>query len=116
MSGKGKNRDDRKLPANDLDHRPGERVNDSTFRPREGMVLARSSFVGPMPPPELVAEYEEILPGAANFFFSALDAQTTHRHMLEAKVVEANISNEKVGMWLAFTLAFTMIVCGTFLI
>jgi uncharacterized membrane protein len=98
MSGKGKNRDDRKLPVNDLDHRPGERGNESSYRPREGMVLARSSFVGPMPPPELVAEYEEILPGAAKFFFSALDRQTSHRHLLEAKVVDANISNEKVGM------------------
>jgi len=69
-----------------------------------------------MPPPELIAEYEAILPGAAEFFFQTLERQSLHRRSLEVKVVEANITHEKVGMWLAFALALAMMFCGTFLI
>lgn len=69
-----------------------------------------------MPPPALVREYEDILPGAAQFFFNTLERQSKHRQEIEAKVVDANIANEKTGMWLAFFLAVLMICCGAFLI
>jgi len=87
-----------------------------TERPRSGLTLTRSSFVGPMPPPDLVAEYEAIRPGAARFFFDAVERQSAHRQALELRVVNASISNERVGMWLAFVLAMAMVLCGTFLI
>ncbi len=79
-------------------------------------MVARSMFSGPMPPPELVREYEAILPGAAQYFFASLERQALHRQQLEQKVIAANISNERRGMWLAFTLAVIAIVCGTLLI
>ncbi|MEW5928987.1 MAG: DUF2335 domain-containing protein [Gemmatimonadota bacterium] len=79
-------------------------------------MVGRVEFQGPMPPPELVRQYEEILPGAAKFFFSSLDRQSNHRQDLERQVVGANIVNEKTGMWLAFFLAALMVLCGTFLI
>jgi uncharacterized membrane protein len=72
--------------------------------------------MGPIPPPDMVADYEEILPGAARYFFGGFERQATHRQSMEMAVLQANVSNEKVGMWLAFALAVLMIVCGTFLI
>lgn len=110
----------RKLPAGKHPakraHRDEIEGEADSFGPREELVFARSSFSGPTPPPDLVAQYEAILPGAAGFFFAALERQTAHRHSIEARVIEAGISNEKIGMWLAFSLAFLMIACGTFLI
>lgn len=114
MSAKGKHKL-RKRPAKDVVRAEDNGETDS-FGPRGEVVFARSSFSGPMPPPDLVAQYEELLPGAAKFFFSTLDRQTSHRLTIEARVIEANISHEKIGMWLAFLLAFLMIACGTFLI
>ena len=80
------------------------------------VMVARSVFSGPMPPPELVREYELILPGAAKYFFSALEFQAVHRHEMERKALDASIRNETVGMWLAFVLAVIVIAAGTFLI
>jgi len=79
-------------------------------------LVGRVTFEGPMPPPALVREYEDILPGAAQFFFNTLDRQSRHRQELEAKVVDANIAYERTGLWLAFFLAVLMICCGAFLI
>jgi len=87
------------------------------LRPRGPRVMvARSMFSGPMPSPELVREYEQILPGAAEFFFATMDRQALHRQSLEQRVIAANIANERTGMWLAFSLAVIAIVCGTLLI
>lgn len=120
MAAKSKEKRRRKLPANHLPVKRAELDESETeadsFGPRGELVFARSTFSGPVPPPDLVAQYEAILPGAASFFFSTLERQTAHRHSLEARVIDANISNEKIGMWLAFSLAFLMIACGTFLI
>lgn len=80
------------------------------------VVVARSTFSGPMPPPDLVREYEAILPGAARYFFTALEGQTVHRQAIERKVIDAAIRGEKMGMWLGFALAMISILSGTFLI
>lgn len=85
-------------------------------RSRETQLIARATFSGPMPPPALVREYEDIYPGAAKFFFNTLDKQSDHRRGLERTVVNANVLSERVGMILAFILAALLIVSGTFLI
>ena len=114
MPGKGKRRRS-ELPETGVAIAPVPHQHQAE-RPRSGIALTRSSFVGPMPPPELIAQYEAILPGAAEFFFETLERQSLHRRSLEARVVEANITHEKVGMWLAFVLAMAMVFCGAFLI
>lgn len=88
---------------------------DPAARPRS-ILLTRSAFIGPMPPPDLIAAYEEIHPGAAAFFFTSTERQALHRQALEAKVIHASVQNERVGMWLGFVLALVMTLCGTFLI
>jgi uncharacterized membrane protein len=80
------------------------------------ILVARSTFSGPMPPPELVAQYERIVPGAGGFFFSALECQTAHRQALEMRIVEASLRNDRTGMWLGFALAVMLIASGAFLI
>lgn len=81
-----------------------------------GLVLARSTYLGPLPPPDVLAEYERVRPGAAEFFFRSLEAQMQHRQALETKLVDAGISHEKVGMWFAFTIVVTVACCATALI
>lgn len=90
--------------------------DDAPYAHGPSALFLASSFAGPMPPPELVERYEAIMPGAAEFFFTSLERQSTHRQQLEMKVVEATISHEKVGMWLAFALAVLLTSCGTILI
>lgn len=81
-----------------------------------GLLLARSTYLGPLPPPDVLAEYERVRPGAAEFFFRSLETQMQHRQALETKLVDAGISNEKVGMWLAFMIVVIAACCATALI
>jgi uncharacterized membrane protein len=80
------------------------------------LMVARSLFSGPMPPPDLLREYELIFPGAARFFFAAVEMQSLHRQEMERRTLDAAIRSEAVGRWLAFILAVMLIASGTFLI
>lgn len=112
-----KNRNSASAPAVAVVAPATEQTAPKPLRPRGSRVMvARSMFSGPMPPPELVREYEQILPGAAQYFFAALERQSLHRQQLEQNVISANISNERTGMWLAFALAVIAMVSGTLLI
>lgn len=43
----------------------------------------RSEFSGPLPHPEILARYEEILPGAATRIFEMAEEQAIHRRYME---------------------------------
>ncbi|HEU4559450.1 MAG TPA: DUF2335 domain-containing protein [Longimicrobium sp.] len=80
------------------------------------VMVARSLFSGPVPPPDLLAEYELIVPGAAKYFFEALERQSLHRQEMERTAFATAIRHERMGMWLAFVIAMVVIASGTFLI
>jgi uncharacterized membrane protein len=55
------------------------------------------SFSGPLPPPEALERYNQVLPGAAERIISMAESQHAHRQELEKKVIHANISAQKTA-------------------
>jgi uncharacterized membrane protein len=74
------------------------------------------SFSGPLPPPEALARYNDVLPGAAERIVAMAEKQQEHRQMLEKNVVFANSSSQTRGTYLGFIVAMSAIIGGTFLI
>jgi uncharacterized membrane protein len=64
--------------------------------------LKISSFSGPLPPPEILAEYERIIPGGANRIMVMAETQAKHRQELERAVVTSNNRRSNIGLWLGF--------------
>ncbi|WP_323862883.1 DUF2335 domain-containing protein [Xenorhabdus szentirmaii] len=89
-----------------------ERVLDN---PKFTAVIQRkiSTFQGPFPPPKLLKEYENTLPGAAERVFALTEKEQNHRHEIDDKVVNGGISKDKRGQWMGFGLAL-LILCGAF--
>lgn len=51
----------------------------------EAIRLVRAElYVGPLPPPEMMREYEDILPGASERIFVQFEEQGRHRRRIEA--------------------------------
>ncbi|EKD93233.1 MAG: hypothetical protein ACD_28C00200G0006 [uncultured bacterium] len=82
----------------------------------ERMTEISTSFSGPLPPPNLLQGYENILFGAADRIISMAEKQANHRQDLEKSVTQSNISNERMGMWMAFTLTVSLMGFGAYLI
>ena len=40
----------------------------------------RHEFSGPLPPPDLLAQYDQVMPGLAQKIVSQFESETNHRH------------------------------------
>jgi len=78
-------------------------------------VAQQLSYSGPLPHPNHFQQYENILPGAADRILKQAESQTTHRQSIEKKVIDSNIFNERLGIFLNFLLSLC-IIAGGFLI
>ena len=72
------------------------------------MVLEVSqSFSGPLPHPDVLRKFNEIVPGAAERIIKMAEEQSAHRKELEKKVVDSDIARSKWGQILGFIIAIT---------
>lgn len=81
----------------------------------EGYLIAqeiRSEFSGPLPHPEILAKYEEILPGSALRIFEMAETQASHRRGMEAKYLNLSGRDSLMGILFGFAIALSGIIGG----
>src|SRR3990167_3524934 len=85
--------------------------------------IIHQRFEGPIPPPKVLAQYEELSPGLANRIVAMAEQQGNHRRNLEATHLNAQIKHleradweAKLGQIFAFIIAMTAIIGGIFAI
>ena len=74
-----------------------------------------ASFSGPIPPPEMLRQYDEIQPGLAERIISMAEQQSAHRRILEKRVVSSNELRALIGQVMAFVIALFGIGSGVYL-
>jgi len=77
-------------------------------------VITAQHFSGPLPPPETLRKYEELLPGSADRIFRMVETQSNHRQALESTVIISNCKNERLGMIFGFTICVLAISAGIY--
>ena len=83
-----------------------ERATLEKIRPSLGaMIVEARSFSGPHPPPEMLREYEAVLPGASDRIFTMAEKQQDHRIRLEGIAVPARERRADRGQWSALAVA-----------
>lgn len=73
-------------------------------------------FQGPLPPPEILAGYDQVVDGGAERIFAMAESQQAHRQRLEAVVIASNTRNETLGVFFAFTLGLAGLGVGGYLL
>jgi uncharacterized membrane protein len=74
-----------------------------------------SSFRGPIPPPELLAGYNDAIEGGADRILKMAEKQLDHRIALEADVIKGQQKQSGRGQIFGFILAFLCLGSSTFL-
>jgi uncharacterized membrane protein len=69
-----------------------------------------------LPPPEILAKFESVLPGSAERIFAMAERNQQHRHKLEDIVIPTNSRNERWGQVIAGVIYLATLGCGTFLV
>jgi len=74
------------------------------------------SFTGPLPPPGLLARYNEVIPNGAERIMAMAERQSAHREALETAVVSGNVASQARGSHYAFIICLVTILGGFALI
>jgi uncharacterized membrane protein len=82
-------------------------ISDAVTAPQAAVLHSITTFTGPLPPPEILREYEQIWPGFTGKHFEYIERQAAHRQAIERDVIKAKIKHEATGQFMAFTLALT---------
>ncbi len=75
-----------------------------------------SAFQGPLPPPEILERYSQIVPNGADRIVAMAESQIRHRQSLESVVVQGNVTAQRRGQVMGFTLGLVAILGGIGLI
>jgi uncharacterized membrane protein len=67
---------------------------------------------GPLPAPEILAGYEQVLPGAAERILQMAEDQQAHRFTMEPKVAATESRNSTLGIGAGFILGMTALIGG----
>ena len=87
--------------------------------PGQSVALLASSWTGPLPPPDILQEYDAVIPGAANRILVLAENLRQHNIgmakaaseredkalSLVGKTLSGDASRSKIGLWLGFVLA-----------
>lgn len=110
--------------ASDSDQAGSDSRNGESSRPVAGAERGRVkslqirqdritvSYSGPLPPPSMLAGYEETLVGSAERIVRQAEEVSEHRRSLESTMVNSNVRLEASGQVFAFVIAMTGLVGG----
>lgn len=95
------------MPNNPLQRKPGS------------VEITQASFTGPIPPPELLRQYDEIIPSGANRILTMAENQSSHRIELERTVIKGDNRRANAGLatgfifgLIAFYLSYLLVMAG----
>lgn len=75
-----------------------ERIPDETVRETVRSVIVAQSHIGPLPPAELLAEYDAVLPGLAREIVDNSKAEQTHRHTMDSRTGNQEFALNIIGL------------------
>ncbi len=82
----------------------------------ERQVHVTAAFSGPLPPPDILRQYDAVIPGAAERILKMAEEQDQHRRRLESAAIAAGHSDARLGLILGFIIVFGFIGVATYAI
>jgi uncharacterized membrane protein len=73
-------------------------------------------FSGPIPPPDLLEKYNNIIPGGADRILAMAEQQQSHRQFMERTVIEGDVRRADRGLILGFIITLLFGAGGIYLI
>ncbi len=70
------------------------------------------SFSGPLPPPNLLSQYNLVVPNGAERIMAMAEKQQEHRQGIEHCVVHGNKFDQRLGLVLGFIVMMTVAAAG----
>jgi uncharacterized membrane protein len=82
----------------------------------QALQVQQTSFTGPLPPPDVLREYNAIVPGMAERLLVNLEKQSNHRMALEKHVLYWDVRRANAGLAAGLLFGLAVLVAAVFLI
>ncbi len=76
------------------------------------MIMTKTSFSGPIPPPELLKGYEEVLNGSAERILRMAENQSKHRQEIEKLVITSQMKQTERGQYFGLGIGIFGLILG----
>ncbi len=78
-------------------------------------IITKTSFSGPLPPPEILQGYENVIPGSAERILKMAESQSTHRQQIEKTVVASQMKQSERGQHYGLGIGIFGLILGAIL-
>lgn len=110
---------DKPLPVTSDSKKDVSSGSESTEEMDKGQIhlIAQAShrqitYMGPLPPPQVLAGYNDVVPGAADRIIVMAEKQMTHRHEMENKVISSDIIRSYAGLGAGLIVTLACVILG----
>ncbi|MGE4293682.1 MAG: DUF2335 domain-containing protein [Desulfovibrio sp.] len=100
-----------------------EKIRRGEAIPPESFALVAHAIEGPLPPPEMLKQYDACCPGLADRIVRSWESETEHRRGLELRAVEDNsfylhraLTHSLLGLVFAFVICLSVVGGGVYLV
>jgi uncharacterized membrane protein len=73
-------------------------------------------YIGPLPAPETLKAYSEIIPNGAERIMNMAEKQSDHRMFIEKKVIGGQMTQSNIGQFLAFFIGIAALITSAYCI
>lgn len=94
-----------------VDELAPEHVDESQAAGTEALVV---TWEGPLPPPGLLEQYDQVVPGLAKQIAEQARVEVDHVRRLETSALNASISDRVRRQWIACTVVFAILAVSAF--
>jgi uncharacterized membrane protein len=78
-----------------------------------GAFIKSSSFIGPIPPPDLLGGYNDVVKDGAERIFAMAEKQSSHRIQIEDQVIKEELKQSRLGQLFGFILGLVGMALAT---
>lgn len=98
--------------AVDIDRRDGEELKEEQQNSSHVAMSLSASYSGPLPHPDILAGYENVLHGAAERIISMAEKEQEHRFSVDEHCLKTDSRDSLLGIMFAFLLGLSALVAG----
>ena len=80
----------------------------------DAVSIGVAAFSGPLPPPEVLAGYEQVLPGSPERILAMAEEQSGHRMKMEEAALRHEMGQSSRGLWAGLVVTIVGIAAGSY--
>lgn len=89
-------------------HKPANTTNPNAGNQSAGHVIT-ASWTGPLPPPQALQQFDNIIPGGAERILAMAEQQQSARILYEQTVLNASVKEASRGQWLGSLISLSSV-------